>query len=931
LRLKQDRLSSEQNPATEAAAMTHFRSRVRTLLGLASLIFSTFDAACCTDRPNSHDGAIWFVHATDPHRYLYTAEDATDAAKKSTAFQESHDRDVLSGFFQRVGTLPQTSGPPAFVLITGDFGVDPCLIPNAETLKEPQSTRTLDDCVNKFDTKKRDDEVEEFSGLFSASPVRNIYFVAGNNDLPLETADDAGIAYFNQFFQDVQSKISAKNIDVHLHNLTGCYGPKGGTISDCSPDIPRTAYRMIGFPSHSFKNKESGHEKNPGLQAAQFITFRGLLDQAIKDGKKVIIATHVPEIDDPYYLARDRYDGIKPEPSIDADKDNPRSVYSTWNVQKSLLDDWTKILASDSVVAVLAGHLHDGHKEIYEQPYSWSTLKDHRMGFRKLFLTPPLAVKNQDSSPIQARGFSVVSLHSDHISARFYWYDGLTGTFNPDTPPEREHDVQPDGPRPGRWLRNWFGWVWHLNDNLSRLERTATLLIALLTAFLTVVALWQIPPTDDPLAKKPTSSNSNNANGDGTAAGAAKDSSPFTTRFGSTVLAGLGGLVVSEVTKSLGNPNPSGDTKWYYIVCFIFFFFVLLISLNLLRAAAEALRSRVAVIHYPLARPPQPSGDGKAPVGSQIAKHVAKGFWDWFTYWVLRIVHWFFSLRVPVLTFFDTFINLIQGKNQTTTQAFADAIIDQQRNVIRVADVIRNRLNLLIESRLRDKLEEEKQAAEADREKRPGHVRVNISVLSADQSNVFYISRSPGSALIPFPKISVAWVCVFTGKIRWFESDYQKKNIILFDNSGKNIPDTPTDLMLDNYYQYRDGDYEAFIVLPVPHPQRAFGSKYVKGAIHISFSSKRDFESIWPGPANHLQPPLVEAPTAAAPVAPATVASAKDSSSPPIHYPQTDHMLEDWCQDDEIRTALNDAVAVLGEMLHGFNEVIYSNYIQPNQ
>jgi hypothetical protein len=880
--------------------MTHSK-RVRVILAATASLSAWMFASSCTPQRSGHDGrTVWFVHATDPHRYLHVADEATDAVKKSTAFQESQDRDVLSGFLQRVGTLPQTSGAPAFILITGDFGVDPCLIPSADTLKKPEKTRTLDDCVNKFDTKKRDDEVEEFSALFSASPVRNIYLLAGNNDLPLETADDAGIAYFNQFFQDVQSKISAKNIDVRLHNLTGCYGSKGGAISDCSPDIPGTAYRMIGFPSYSFKNKEPGHEKNPALQAAQFTTFRGLLDEAIKDNKKIIIATHVPEIDDPYYLARDRYDGVKPEPSIDADKDNPRSAYSTWNVQKSLLDGWTKVLASDSVVAVLAGHLHDGHKEIYERPYSWSTFKDYQMGFRKLFLAPPLSVKNQDGSPIQARGFSVVSLHSDRLTNRFYWYDGLTASFNPDTLVEPE-------PRAGRHrsflahlITPGFAWLWHLDETVLPLERMATLLIALLTAFLTVVALWQIPPSDDPLAKKPAGTDSKDANTDSKAAATAKDSSPFTTRFGATVLAGLGGLVVAEVTKTLGGSTPSADTKWYYIVCFIFFFFFLLLSLNILRGVVEAMRSRVAVVYYPFARLPRQSR---------------------FSHRVARLHYWFISLRVPILTFFDTFINLIQGKNQTTTQAFTEAIIEQQRNVIRVSDTIRKKLNALLQLRLRE--------LAGPGNPPTGHVRVNISVLSADQSNVFYISRTVGSALLPFSKISVAWVSVFTGMIRWYESFYREKNILLFDNSDKTIPDAPKQLMLDSYYEDRHDDYEAFVVLPVPQPQRAFGSKYVKGAIHISFSSKDDFGKIWAVPAVHVvTPPAVPPAAAPAPVVPPV---APPLPASPVPYPQPDHILGDWCLDPRIQTSLNDAVAVLGELLHGFNEVIYSNYIQPNQ
>jgi hypothetical protein len=460
----------------------------------------------------------------------------------------------------------------------------------------------------------------------------------------------------------------------------------------------------------------------------------------------------------------------------------------------------------------------------------------------------------------------------------------------------------------------------------------ATLLIALLTAFLTVVALWQIAPSDDPLAKRP-------AGTDSKPAGSATDSSPFTTRFGATVLAGLGGLVVAEVTKTLGSSTPGADTKWYYIVCFIFFFFVLLLFLNFLRAVAEALRSRVAVIYYPLTR-----------VGRPGPRSIGLKFFDWLSYWASRLIRWVFSFRVPLLTFFDTFINLIQGKNQTTTQAFTDAIIEQQRNVIRVADVIRKKLNSLIESYLWERLEEEKRAAEMDKEKRPGQVRVSVSVMSTDQSNVYYISRSAGSALLPFPKISLAWVSVFTGKIRWYESNYQKQNIILFDNTNNTIPDAPKELLLDNYYQYRDGDYEAFVVLPLPHPQRAFGSRYVKGAIHISFSSKGEFEKIWSRPtvAPPTAAPGAEVPPAAAsaPAAPTVPPSGAPALAPPapvahseasareplpMQYPEIDHMLDDWCPDPAIRTALNDAVAVLGELLHGFNEVIYNNYIQPNQ
>jgi hypothetical protein len=167
---------------------------------------------------------------------------------------------------------------------------------------------------------------------------------------------------------------------------------------------------------------------------------------------------------------------------------------------------------------------------------------------------------------------------------------------------------------------------------------------------------------------------------------------------------------------------------------------------------------------------------------------------------------------------------------------------------------------------------------------------------------------------------------VFTGKIRWYESFYQGKNVLLFDNSDATIPNVPKDLRLDDYYENRHADYQAFVVFPVPQPPRAFGSKYVKGAIHISFGSTVDFARIWNDASVHVVPlPAAPVPPAAAPVA------APPAAPPTVPYPEPDHMLDSWCGDLKIETALNDAIVVLGELLRGFNEVIYKSYIQPNQ
>lgn len=188
-------------------------------------------------------------------------------------------------------------------------------------------------------------------------------------------------------------------------------------------------------------------------------------------------------------------------------------------------------------------------------------------------------------------------------------------------------------------------------------------------------------------------------------------------------------------------------------------------------------------------------------------------------------------------------------------------------------------------------------------------------MLSADQRSVFYISQSPGSAKIPFIRRSMAWVSVFTGEIRWYEHEFTTlanyKEIVLFDNSNDTIPGDEKVILLASHYQPRQQDYEAFVLFPIPWPQRGYGSDYLKGAIHISFRTDAEFDQIWQAPLPHGTPPTY----------------------PPT--PVAQRMLEPtssggWCLHPEICTALLNSMAVLGELLRNFNEVIYKSYIEAN-
>jgi len=184
--------------------------------------------------------------------------------------------------------------------------------------------------------------------------------VAGNNDIPSEVADDAGLVYFNQFIDDVQRKIDDSKKPVSIHNLARCY-VKDGIASTCYSDIADSPYRLIGFPSYSFKNRDTDRQTNTPFQERQFDIFRVLLDQAQQAGRKVLIVSHIPLIDDPFTMAQDLY-AISPK--INRDPDSRQSPWSTWNVSKKLSDEWEEAVARDSVAGVLAGHLHLTYAQI---------------------------------------------------------------------------------------------------------------------------------------------------------------------------------------------------------------------------------------------------------------------------------------------------------------------------------------------------------------------------------------------------------------------------------------------------------------------------------------------------------------------------------------------------------------------------------------
>lgn len=786
---------------------------------------------CIACQDGDRQPPVWFVHFTDPHLFdraddkklQEMKEEDRQKAEKKRKLQEGLSQRALADLLRAAGALPGTDAKPAFLVVTGDFGID-------RVVGDKASEQVLAD-------------------LLAASPVRDVYFVPGNNDVPGESEDLKVLESTRDFFGRVEGRLAGR---VVLHDLTACYYLPG---TPCEADIPGTEIRLIGFPTHSFKNSETdgAFKTNQPFQEAHVDRLAALVKRAEADGRKALILTHIAELDDPHDQAQNRFAGQKPSRQAF----QPR--WSAWNVSLKVYQRWKDIVDSRAVAGVLAGHFHDNHREIYYPPYQWSQAAGNRADPAKVLLAPPLGVRLQDASPRQARGFALVRLDGNRVSRRMYWYHPARGIFQPD--PARVRRA--GGGWPG-WNAG-VAWLWSLGGATagdSGLARAAVVAIAFLAAFLTLVQIWQIPPPDTRLTDP--SRPAEPAKPAAGAAAPAKGALPSPTgllanTFASTVLSGLGGLALVSFLDAFWDQSKI-QAKAYYLVLFVFFFLALLILSSLLRALAEALRSRVVLGVPSVSWPPRlisGAEEREEAKGNVEPRRRSLGSWDrfirWFGYWRRRIWTWMLSFRTTVLTLGDTFFNLIQGQNQLQTEVFSDAIIRLHWSIVWAADRVREQVDLAVCAALRAK-------GATEEEVKDRAVRVSISLLAADESSAYYVSREPGTLGKAFDRFSVAWVAIYTGEARWVRMGQDKAakdwdevyarntEAELYDNRGRSIPGEEGKVMLTRYFQTRESsDYGSFIVLPFPWAHRGRDVHHRRGGLHISFRSPKHIGDLWSG------------------------------------------------------------------------------------
>jgi hypothetical protein len=326
----------------------------------------------------THAQSVRFVQITDPHLF-----DPGDQGEKNRA--------ALAAC---VATLNQRIDDQAdfqFVVVTGDIGIEN-LISHADS----SGNRILEDQPTQ--DRQLEEGARQLASILAPTKIPHWLFVPGNNDLYLEQPD---LKYYKRFIEALKDKLPG----LHITDLCADDGKQN--------TLPINGLTLIGFNNASFKNDNDFKRISSNKE-----TQRRYVEQVMEPLKnkdvKALIFYHIPEVDDPYIvLDGDLTTGEKREPYTGPFPD------SSWFVDAEILGLWRKnVVNNPKVLGLFAGHLHDWRQETYSGSLS------------KLHICPPLAIKRQDKTPLQARGFAEVTVGATgRIERNILWFDTAENTF----------------------------------------------------------------------------------------------------------------------------------------------------------------------------------------------------------------------------------------------------------------------------------------------------------------------------------------------------------------------------------------------------------------------------------------------------------------------------------------------------------------------
>ncbi len=238
--------------------------------------------------------------------------------------------------------------------------------------------------------------VKEVADELNRLTVRRVFMVSGNNDILDEQVKDKR---FECFMAELQRQVRPLAAPLLIEELR----------ADQAVDV--NGLRLVGLNTASFKkasNYKDCDAGNPSLAGCPKQQMESLQKLAAAGKPPLLVFAHEPDLIDPYFH-----------------KQNPGVHKSTWDIPADARSIWEREICGPDVIAVFAGHFHDANTNVYGSNTSTRDLAFTSCVAAKTWVTPPLALKNQELLMDKARGFSVVRLSSSRApDVQVKWFDG---------------------------------------------------------------------------------------------------------------------------------------------------------------------------------------------------------------------------------------------------------------------------------------------------------------------------------------------------------------------------------------------------------------------------------------------------------------------------------------------------------------------------
>jgi len=167
-------------------------------------------------------------------------------------------------------------------------------------------------------------------------------------------------------------------------------------------------FRVVGFNSASFKKADNYRRfcftATDGCPEWEVQKLQALKPPD-KSGEKMVLFTHVPDLNDPYRKE------------------------SSWEIPEKVRKMWEPLACDPKVDAIFAGHFHDSDRNLYGNTSGTRNLTVRDCVAQKTWLAPPLAIKNQEGKVPTARGLLLVKLFkTKRPEVHVYWYERPDGS-----------------------------------------------------------------------------------------------------------------------------------------------------------------------------------------------------------------------------------------------------------------------------------------------------------------------------------------------------------------------------------------------------------------------------------------------------------------------------------------------------------------------